>query len=91
VATINLPGGLRAWFTGLEVFHPDGRQLQRVGIQPDILVEPTLEGIRQQRDEVLEAAIAALASTSGPPTPDEPADGPTERASSSDGGTGSDV
>jgi C-terminal processing protease CtpA/Prc len=60
VTTVVLPGGLSAWFTGLDVRHADGRQLQRVGIQPHIAVAPTLEGIRRGRDEVLEAAITFL-------------------------------
>jgi hypothetical protein len=37
--------------------------LQRVGIQPHIRVEPTPQGIRDGRDEVLEAGIQYLDST----------------------------
>jgi len=47
-------------FTGQGVRHADGRQLQRVGITPHILVRPTIMGIRAGRDEVLEAALAHL-------------------------------
>ena len=43
-----------------DVRHADGRQLQRVGIQPQIKVEPTPGGIREGRDEVLEGAIKYL-------------------------------
>jgi len=45
------------------VRHADGRQLQRVGIQPHIKVEPTTKGIGEGRDEVLEAAMKYLDST----------------------------
>jgi C-terminal processing protease CtpA/Prc len=55
-----LPGGLTVRFTGHDVRHADGRQLQRVGIQPDVVVAPTLAGLRAGRDEVLERAIAYL-------------------------------
>jgi C-terminal processing protease CtpA/Prc len=55
-----LPGDISVSFSGHDVRHADGRQLQRVGIQPDIKVEPTVEGIRARRDEVLERAIAYL-------------------------------
>src|SRR5262249_16645137 len=58
-----LPGGLYVSFTGDDVRHRDGRQLQRVGIQPDIHVEPTANGIRHGRDEVLEAAFRFLQKT----------------------------
>jgi C-terminal processing protease CtpA/Prc len=47
-------------FSGHDVRHADGRQLQRVGIQPDIHVEPTVAGIVAGRDEVLERAIEFL-------------------------------
>jgi hypothetical protein len=65
VTSVVLPGGLIVSFTGQEVRHADGRQLQRVGVQPHIRVEPTIEGIRQGRDEVLEAAVAFLGQTVG--------------------------
>ena len=57
VAKIPLPGGYSTNMTGLGVFYPDGRPTQRIGIVPDIKVTPTIEGIRQKKDEVLEKAI----------------------------------
>jgi C-terminal processing protease CtpA/Prc len=61
VTVMRLPGGLRMSFTGQEVRHVDGRQLQKVGIAPDVLVRPTLAGIRAGKDEVLDRALAWLA------------------------------
>ena len=55
-----LPGNLAVSFTGHNVRHADGRQLQRVGIQPDIKVAPTVRGVAAGRDEVLEAAVKHL-------------------------------
>ncbi len=52
------PGGVQINFSGHDVRWPDGRQLQRVGLTPDIEVRPTIEGIRVGRDEVLERAMA---------------------------------
>ncbi|MBX5461165.1 MAG: hypothetical protein IRZ28_08750 [Steroidobacteraceae bacterium] len=46
--------------SGLGVFYPDRRPTQRIGIVPDIVVKPTIEGIRDGRDEVLEAAIRQI-------------------------------
>ena len=60
VSQIPLPGGMRAMITGIGVFYPDGRPTQRVGIVPDLVVHPTVEGIRAGRDEVLEAALEAV-------------------------------
>ena len=54
VTTLLLPGGLQLWMTGHDVRHPDGRQLQRIGIQPDVPVSPTISGVRAGRDEILE-------------------------------------
>jgi C-terminal processing protease CtpA/Prc len=63
ITCVVLPGGMFVTFTGADVRHGDGRQLQRVGIQPHIHVEPTVAGLRAGRDEVLEAAIAYLDAT----------------------------
>ena len=57
VSSIYLPGGLRTRISGIGVYYPDGTGTQRVGIVPDVWVEPTIEAIRQGRDEPLEMAI----------------------------------
>ncbi len=55
-----LPSGIVVNFTGQSVRNADGSQLQRVGIVPDVEAHPTLRGIRDGRDEVLERAIDFL-------------------------------
>jgi C-terminal processing protease CtpA/Prc len=62
VTTTILPGGITVNFTGHDVRHADGRQLQRAGIQPDVRVAPTVAGLRAGRDEVLEKAVEHLRS-----------------------------
>jgi C-terminal processing protease CtpA/Prc len=57
LSSIPLPGGLRAAMSGLGVFYPDKRPTQQIGIVPDLEVRPTIRGIREGRDEVLEAAL----------------------------------
>ncbi len=54
------PGGIRIGFSGQDIRWPDGRQLQRVGLIPDIEVRPTIAGIQAGRDEVLERAVAYI-------------------------------
>ena len=54
------PGGIRIPFSGHDIRWPDGKQLQRVGLVPDIEVHPTIAGIRDGRDEVLERALQYL-------------------------------
>lgn len=63
VTNFMIPGGIVISFTGHDVRHADGRQLQRVGLQPDVAALPTLAGIRAGRDEVLEAAHRFLGGT----------------------------
>jgi C-terminal processing protease CtpA/Prc len=58
VSPIPLPGGLRAMISGIGVFYPDKRPTQRVGIIPELTVRPTIAGIRDGRDEVLEAGVS---------------------------------
>jgi C-terminal processing protease CtpA/Prc len=60
VTSVVLPGDIRVSFSGHDVRHADGRQLQRIGIQPDVRAEPTIQGIRSGRDEVLDAAVKYL-------------------------------
>ncbi len=60
VTTLTLPGGVTVRFSGHDVRHADGRQLQRVGLVPDLHARPTLEGVRAGRDEVLEHALVFL-------------------------------
>ena len=60
VSTVILPGGLQTAMSGVGVYYPDGSETQRVGIVPDILVTPTIEGIRGGRDELLEKAIRVI-------------------------------
>ena len=67
VTNLTLPGGLSVMFTGHEVRHADGRQLQQVGLVPDVVARPTLAGLRAGRDEVLEAALRLLAEDRGSP------------------------
>lgn len=50
-------GGFKTGFSGIGIFYPDATETQRIGVRIDIEVEPTLEGIRQGRDEVLDTAI----------------------------------
>lgn len=57
VSAIYLPGGLRTMISGIGVYYPDGTETQRVGIVPDIEVKPTIEGIKNNRDELMEKAI----------------------------------
>ncbi len=54
------PGGIRITFSGHDVRWPDGKQLQRIGLQPDVAATPTIAGIRAGHDEVLEKAIEVM-------------------------------
>ena len=40
-----------------KVVHPNGTETQRVGILPDIEMRPTIRGIKEGKDELLERAI----------------------------------
>lgn len=57
VSTVLLPGGLRSMISGIGVYYPNGTETQRIGIVPDIKVKPTIEGIKNGKDEILGAAI----------------------------------
>ena len=57
VSTIDMPGGISFWFTSLDWHFPNGNQLQRIGIVPDIYVKENIEGVKLGKDQILEKAI----------------------------------
>ncbi len=60
VVYLFLPGGLMTCISGLGVYYPDGTRTQRIGIVPDIEIHPTIQGIREGRDELLERAVEII-------------------------------
>jgi C-terminal processing protease CtpA/Prc len=60
VSQLTLPGELNTLISGIGVYYPDGRETQRIGIVPDIEVKPTIKGIREGRDELLEKAVEII-------------------------------
>jgi hypothetical protein len=60
VSFFYLPGGIRTAISGIGIYYPDGRETQRVGIVPDITVHPTIQGIAEGRDELLEKAVSII-------------------------------
>ena len=55
-----MPDGNTVYFTVMGILNPDGGQTQRIGLTPDIEVHPTIEGIKEGRDELMEAAVAYI-------------------------------
>ncbi len=68
-ASLLLPGGVQVTYPVSDVRYPDGRFIQRLGVAPGILVEPTVAGVRSGRDEVVEAAQRWIAQQLAPPAP----------------------
>jgi hypothetical protein len=60
ISTLILPGGVETAISGIGIYYPDGKETQRIGIVPDIEVKPTIKGIREGRDELLEKAIEII-------------------------------
>jgi len=60
VSLITLPGEFKTYISGTGIYYPDGRETQRIGIVPDVIVRPTIAGIRLGKDEVLEKAIEII-------------------------------
>ena len=60
VSSFYLPGNIRTMISGIGVYYPNKSETQRVGIIPDIEVKPTIEGIKNGRDELLEKAIELI-------------------------------
>ncbi|MDF2476360.1 MAG: peptidase [Massilibacillus sp.] len=57
ISWLPLPLGYSTAFSGIGVYYPDKSETQGIGIVPDKIVYPTIEGIRKRQDEVLQAGI----------------------------------
>jgi len=62
VVTFETFGRMKVTFTGMRVTSEDRSVTQGVGIDPDIVARPTVTGLVAGKDEVLDAAIRAVAS-----------------------------
>ncbi len=60
VRRVMLPTGSTVGFTGMKVTRHDGSRSHLVGILPTIPIEPTVAGIREGRDEVLDGALEVI-------------------------------
>lgn len=60
ISYIVLPGNITTAISGIGVYYPDGRETQGIGIIPDIELRPTIKGIKEGRDELLEKAIEII-------------------------------
>ena len=58
---ISLPGKLGCFFSAnVSKSYPGNKQLQRVGVKPDIEVKPTVKGLADGRDELVEKAVKLI-------------------------------
>lgn len=60
VSEIILPGGIKTLISGIGVYYPDGKETQRIGIVPDIEARPSIQGVKERRDELLELAVKII-------------------------------
>jgi hypothetical protein len=67
VSNFTIPGGYTIRFTAIRLADAAGATLHGRGIVPDLVVHPTLDGVRAGRDEILEAGIAAAQRAAGLP------------------------
>ncbi|HEY1043536.1 MAG TPA: S41 family peptidase [Telluria sp.] len=58
-----LPGGGTGRVCTKQDTYPDGRPFVGVGIQPSIMVRPTVADLRKNKDSVLDAALAYVSAT----------------------------
>ena len=65
ITYLPLLNGNELTFTSLGVYTPEMGQTQRIGLSPDIEVYPTVEGIKEGRDELKEAAVAYIQEQNG--------------------------
>lgn len=57
---ITLTDGRELEFSGLGIYYPDGKQTQRIGIVPDIVIKPTLKNVQDNQDILVENAFRLI-------------------------------
>ncbi|WP_157805281.1 S41 family peptidase [Confluentibacter citreus] len=57
VSRIEMVGGYKTAISGIGIFYPDNTETQRKGVKIDVEIKPTIQGIIDGKDEVLEKAI----------------------------------
>ncbi|RZK63573.1 MAG: peptidase S41, partial [Pedobacter sp.] len=60
VTTIVLPGGIYTRISSKGVFYPNNSSTQGTGVKINLIVKPTIKGIMDGKDELLEKAINIL-------------------------------
>lgn len=60
VNPFTLPGDFSFSWTGMRVVKHDGRQQHLVGVTPTVPLEPTLDALREGRDEYVEKALEII-------------------------------
>jgi C-terminal processing protease CtpA/Prc len=60
VTSFSIPGGLELYFTGMEIKSITGESIQNIGVLPDAFVYPTLKGVANKKDLVMEKAIEII-------------------------------
>lgn len=57
---IILPGDIVSYMSGIGIYNPDGSEVERVGLTPDIEVKPTIKGLSNGRDELIDKAVEII-------------------------------
>jgi C-terminal processing protease CtpA/Prc len=56
VSIIFLPGGIKTMISGLGIMYPDGTETQRKGIIINYKIIPSIQSIKESKDELLQRA-----------------------------------
>ncbi len=57
---MHIPGGRSISLMTLGLYYPDGKETHPMGILPDIELRPTIYGIKNHQDELLNKAIEII-------------------------------
>jgi carboxyl-terminal processing protease len=60
---IKVVGEYTIIMSGLGIFYPNGKETQRIGIVPNVVVKPTIKDMQDQKDVLLEKALEIIRSS----------------------------
>ena len=66
VSQIVLPGNISTLISGIDVLYPDGTETQRKGVKINMVIKPTIAGVKAGHDELLEKAKQLILNNDRP-------------------------
>ena len=60
ITRVKLPGVIKLMYSSLGIYYPNGKEVQRIGVSIDTMIIPTIQGLLNGKDELIECALSIM-------------------------------